>query len=206
MKKFLAVICVVTLMLTSFIPTFAASDLPYPDVSENAVYAEAVLELYDYGIMQGDTAGNFNPNKTVTREEFATIICRLLDEEENALAIKTSPFNDVASNRWSAGYIARAAELGIINGYGNGKFGPEDPVTVAQAAKMLVCAWGYGDNAVEAGGWPDGYVSIAEDLGILNGVKSGTSESAKRWEVAMMAYQTLMNPFEYEQGGYADEE
>lgn len=74
MKKILAVICVVTLMLTSFIPTFAASDLPYPDVSENAVYAEAVLEMYDYGIMQGDTAGNFNPNKTVTREEFATII------------------------------------------------------------------------------------------------------------------------------------
>lgn len=175
-------------------------------MDSNAQYAEAVLSLYDNGIMKGDTDGNFNPNATVTREEFATIICRLLDEEDNALAIKKSPFDDVESSRWSSGYIARANELGIVNGYGDGKFGPKDSVTVAQAAKMLVCAWGYADEAIEAGGWPNGYISVANEQRILDSVKSETSEPAKRWEVATMAYKMLMNPFAYEQGGYIDEE
>ncbi len=206
MKKVLKLLVLMALIAMLVVPTFAASDLPYADVSANATYAEAVLKLYDYGIMQGDENGNFNPNQSVTREEFATIICRLLDEEENAITIKKSSFNDVATNRWSVGYIARAAELGIINGYGNGKFGPEDPVTVEQAAKMLICAWGYGDDAIAAGGWPDGYISVAEELEILDDVKSKTTESAKRWEVATMAYKMRMNPTAEEQGGSADEQ
>lgn len=205
MKKFLKAAAAMILIAVSAVPVFASIDLPYPDVAENAVYAEAVIQLYDYGIMQGDTTGNFNPNKTITREEFAAIICRMLDEEENALAIKKSAFSDVASTRWSSGYIARAAELGIVNGYGNGVFKPKDSVTVAQAAKMLVCAWGYGDEALEAGGWPDGYISVAEEQGILENVSSGNSAAAKRWEVATMAYYMRMNPFAYEQGGFAGE-
>lgn len=206
MKKILKVSIFLILVLSLTLQAFATVDLPYSDVDENAEYAESVIQLYDDGIMKGDDAGRFNPNQTITREEFATIICRLLDEEENALAIKKSSFNDVESNYWSTGYIARAAELGIVNGYGNGKFGPKDSVTVAQAAKMLVCAWGYGEEAVEAGGWPDGYISVANSQEILDSVKSKSSEPAKRWEVATMAYKMMLNPFAYEQGGYVDEE
>lgn len=204
MKRLLQAAVVLVVIAVSIMPAFAAIGMPYPDVSENAAYAEAVIELYDYGIMSGDTSGNFNPNKTITREEFAAIICRMLGEEESAQAIKTSSFSDVPSSRWSVGYIAKAAELGIVSGYGNGKFGPKNPVTVEQAAKMLVCAWGYEDAAKEAGGWPDGYLSIAKSNGILNGVLSSSSSSAKRWEVAVMAYQMRLNPFADEQGGFGE--
>ena len=204
MKRMIPLFLALLMSLLLVTPALATLDNPYPDVKDSAPYLDAVIKLYDYGIMKGDTSGNFNPDKTITREEFAAIVCRLLQEEEAALAIKTSTFSDVASGRWSAGYIARAAQLGIVSGYGGTRFGPTDPVTVEQAAKMLVCAWGYEDSALEAGGWPDGYLAEAEYHGILNGVKSASSAPAKRWEVALMAYQMRMNPTADEQGGFSE--
>ena len=200
MKRLSTAILALILALSAASTAFALGELPYADVSKSDPCAEAVLELYDAGIMEG-SGGMFRPDSTITRQEFAAVICRLLDEEENAQAITASVFTDVPDTEWSVGYIARAAELKIVNGYGGGRFGPKDPVTVEQAAKMLVCAWGYEDAAIAAGGWPSGYMSVARDIGILTGVTEAGAAPAKRSVVAMMAYQTLMNPTAYEEGG-----
>lgn len=204
MKKILCAVLVLTLAAGLFVPVFAAGDMPFPDVDEDALYAEAVRELYEEEIILGDENGYYNPENNVTRAEMATFICRILDEVENAQAIKTSSFTDVPGSLWSVGYVARATELGIVRGYGDGRFGPENPVTVEEAAKMLVCAWGYEEQAVEAGGWPSGYLSVAEGLGILDGVSSASNEPANRAEIAMMVYWTLLSPTADEQGGYGE--
>lgn len=119
----------------------------FPDVPATAPYAEAVNTLHEYGIINGDNKGNFNPNSPVTRAEAAAMICRLLGMEEDAKRLSTDAFKDVPVNHWANGYIAKAAEQKIIGGYGNGKFGPNDPVTYLQLAKMLVCVWGYDNDA-----------------------------------------------------------
>lgn len=164
----------------------------FPDVSDSAFYATAVETLADLGILQGDSHGNFNPNNTITRAEAATIVCRMLGVESEAKTLKTSKFSDVSSNHWAVGYISKAAELGIIDGYGNGKFGPSDSVTKQQIIKMLVCAWGYEEEAKNTGGWPSGYTQLAVHLQIADNVSSIDPGSAIRSDVAIWVYNTLL--------------
>lgn len=164
----------------------------FPDVPANAEYAEAVNALHECGIINGDEKGNFNPNSSVTRAEAAAIICRLLGMSEEAKQANTTKFSDVPSNHWANGYVAVAAKQEIINGYGNGKFGPSDSVTYAQMLKMLVCAWGYEKESQSAGGWPNGYVEIAQNIGISKNVNiTDSSKYVIRSNVAVLCYNTL---------------
>lgn len=130
-------------------PALATSS--FPDVADDAAYGEAVEYLNDVGIMQGDTQGNFNPDKAVSRAEMATILCRMLGETED-LEKNDTLFSDVPASHWANSYIAKASELGIINGYGNGKFGPNDTVTYEQAITMVIQATGGASEAQEMGG------------------------------------------------------
>lgn len=161
----------------------------FPDVPADASYAKAVAELADKGIITGDENGKFNPNNTITRAETAAIICRLLGVEDEAKALTETSFSDVASSHWAVGYIAKAVELGIINGYGDGNFGPEDKVTYEQVVKMLVCAWGYDNMAEEEGGYPQGYLSVVfNGFGIIDSIPADTTQPAPRSLVAELAY------------------
>ena len=161
-------------------PVMATSS--FPDVDENANYAEAVEYLNDIGIMRGDNKGNFNPDNPVTRAEMATIICNMLNESED-LAVSDN-FTDVPTTHWANKYIAKASELGFISGYGNGKFGPEDTVTYAQAITMVVRAMNLEEYAIEAGGYPNGYISVAGDKGLAGSFSSSPEEFLTRWQIA----------------------
>lgn len=163
----------------------------FPDVPETAPYAEAVNALREYGIISGDDKGNFNPDSSVTRAEAAVIICRLLGMSEDAQQASTTAFSDVPVDHWANGYVAKAAEQGIINGYGNGKFGPSDSVTYAQMIKMLVCAWGMGQQAEAEGGYPSGYMLVAENTGITTGINYSTDNAAPRHAVALLVYNSM---------------
>lgn len=166
----------------------------FPDVPANAPYAEAVRTLNELGVITGDDRGNFNPNKTITRAEAVTIICRMLGVADEAKGMAADSFSDVSNGHWASGYIAKAVELGIVGGYGNGKFGPSDPVTYEQMVKMLVCAWGYNDEARERGGYPNGYIAIASDLELLTNMQNISNRAAPRADVALLASRILQAP------------
>ncbi len=161
--------------------------LPFPDVSAQADYAEAVAALYELGIMTGDGAGNFNPESTITRAEVAAILCRLLGVEEEAKQLESAPFDD-ANGFWATGYIAKASELGIINGNGRGSFLPMEDVSYEQMIKMLVCALERDSEAQAAGGWPNGYIKVAEEIGVTYDVDFIATDAATRWAVAKLVY------------------
>ena len=161
------------------------------DVDPEADYADAVNLLSELGIVVGDGTGHFNPGATISRAETAVILCRLIGVEDEAKAMQVAVFNDVPATHWAAGYVAKAVELGMIIGYGNGDFGPSDPVTYEQIIKLLVCAWDYEDYALTNGGWPNGYWSTADSLGILNGVSAHSTDAATRAHVAVLCYNTL---------------
>ena len=193
-KQKLAILLIITTVLSMFtFPAHAISYEYFPDVPDDAPYAYAVNVLAGSGIFAGDDRGNFNPDKTITRAEFATIVCRLLGVEDEAKAIKTSSFNDVSSSHWACGYITKAAELGLVNGYGNGRFGPADTLTYEQTVTILLRAWGYENAAVIAGGYPKGYLAIADEIGIISNTPStNTKENINRSVVAVLTYNTLL--------------
>ncbi len=169
-------------------PALAASS--FPDVAENAEYSEAVEYLKGTGIMCGDDKGNFNPDKTVTRAEMVTIICNMLGETEN-LAVSNT-FYDVSTAHWANRYITKAIDLGFISGYGNGKFGPDDTVTYEQAITMLVRAIGQYSAANEAGGYPNGFIYVADEHGYLNGISANKGDRMTRQQIATICYNIIM--------------
>lgn len=185
----LLVLCMVTAVLP--IAAFADSGGAFPDIPANAPYAEAVAVLSQMGIITGDDKGNFNPNSTIKRSEAATIICRLMSVEDEAKSMKNQIFTDVPSQHWAVGYVAKAVEMGVINGFGDGTFKPDDPITYEQMIKLLICAWGYTDSAVKAGGYPSGYIRVAKDLGITDNLSFNGSSPAPRSAVAVLAYEML---------------
>lgn len=169
---------------------------PFPDVPADATYAEAVTTLVELEILTGDDQGNFNPDKTITRAEAAAIICRMLGVETEATSTTANTFSDVPNSNWAAGYISKAARLGIVSGYGDGKFGPEDSVTQQQIIKMIVCAMDYESKADELGGWFSGYLSVAQELGIVSSDEIVTSDEASRWQVSMYIFNCIHDRWE----------
>lgn len=166
-----------------------ASATSFPDVDKNAAYAEAVEYVSEAGIMEGKNGRNFDPEGTVTRAEMAAIVCRLLYETENLP--NEERFSDVPVSHWANGYVSRAAELGIVNGYGDGNFGPGDTVTYEQAVTMVVRCTGFDVDAIEAGGYPDGYLKTANEMGLLNEINSSVGAEFNRGQVAMLVYNLI---------------
>lgn len=169
-------------------PALAVSS--FPDVDESADYAEAVEYLKDVGIMRGDDKGNFNPNQTVTRAEMATIICNMLGETEGLSVSDT--FSDVPATHWANKYITKAFELGFVSGYGNGQFGPNDTVTYEQAITMIIRAGGLESYASDAGGYPDGYISVANDKGLSGSFNAHIGDVMVRWQIADIVFSTFV--------------
>lgn len=165
--------------------------LAFCDVSENASYAEAVEYLNNIGVMQGDTNGNFNPDKPVSRAEMAAIVCRVLGETENLTT--SSTFTDVPASHWANGYVTKAASLGIIGGYGNGNFGPTDNVTYEQAVTMIVRATVGEDDAINRGGYPDGFIAVAEESNLLDTIIVQKGKPLSRAGVATILYNHYRN-------------
>ena len=189
LKKVLALVVALTMVFTTV--AFAS----YPDVDATADYAGAVELLSALEILQGDENGNFNPDNTITRAEFAAVVCRALGLEGSAASAKgATMFKDVAADHWASGYINLASQQGIVNGKGNGIFDPEGNVTYAEAVKMLVVAIGYEPMAATKGGWPTGYLSVANSTKMTAGVGGAADAVALRSTVAMLTANAIEIP------------
>lgn len=162
-----------------------------PDVDESEEYAGAAYYLYEIGIFEGDERGYFKPDDPVTRAEMATIICRLLREDQNLTETSTK-FSDVSTSYWASPYIAKAAALGIIEGRGNGKYGPTDTVLYEDALTMVVRALGLEPLALEAGGYPNGYIEVACEYGLNNWLAAEMGDFMDRWQIAMIIYNSMV--------------
>lgn len=171
-------------LLSVCLLTCWANAMSFPDVDDNGGYAAAVDNLSEWGIMVGDSQGKFNPEQTVSRAEMATIICRMLGVTENLP--KTAVFTDVPESHWANAYIGKASQLGIVNGYGDGKFGPSDPVTYEQAITMVIRAIGEGENATRYGGYPKGYLQAAEERSLLNEMPPREGTGMSRGAIAIL--------------------
>lgn len=193
LKKVIALVAVFAMMVTSV--AFAQS---YSDVKEDDNYYEAIEMLSKLNILTGDDKDgdgvmDFRPNDTITRAEVAAVVCRI--QNLNGLSQTATPFTDVPSSHWASGYVAQAAGQGIINGYGDGNFGPEDEVTYEQAVKMFVETLGYTPFVNANGGYPTGHLTAAARYGVLDGVVGASvGAQATRGQVAQMAFNAIDTP------------
>ena len=180
-NKILSVILAGVLCFNGTVPVLGVG--PPPDWEAAAIYVR------DQGIMTGDQNGNLNLNSGLTRAELAVILTRLSDDTgdmgRNAAYYRTiCPFTDVP--KWAMPYAGYCAEKKLMAGYGNKRFGPNDPVTPAAACTVMLryldcpaSQWTYAtacEKAAELGLLPDG---------------AAVGPSITRGNVAVLIYRAL---------------
>ncbi len=119
----------------------------FDDVSDKAYYSESIAWASVNGIVNGIGNGKFAPEALMTREEMAVMIRNYINVQYNDVhfntelasisAIETFADDDKISS-WAKGAVYSLAEMGLLNGKGNGNFAPQDKVTRAEAATILV--------------------------------------------------------------------
>lgn len=117
----------------------------FSDLDTGAWYHEAVDYVLSEGLMNGYSNGTFRPNSVLTRAQFAQI---LYNREGRPAVTGGGGFTDVPSGAWCADAVAWAAERGLVGGYGNGRFGPDNSITREQLAVML---WRYAGSPAASG-------------------------------------------------------
>lgn len=150
--------------------------------------------LVDMGIMQGFEDGTLHPDEYVTRAQFAKMLMLAAKECNIALDGQNKKvFGDVDGSHWANEYISAMSASGIINGFEDGTFRPDEIITYEQAAKMAVQLFNisYYDNT-----YPVGYVSAVIGEGINDGVSALIGESLTRSDAAAI----IANSIEYSKG------
>ena len=169
----------------------------FTDVASGAWYNNAVSTLTRAGILDGYEDGSFRPNASITRAEFTKIAVSFFKHAGGASA---NPFSDVPDSAWYAEFVKAAAELGLIDGYEDGTFRPNAPITRAEACTIVNRTLGRApdkDNLLpehEMLTWPDNsrdawyYAQIQEatnshDYQWLGAIELWTAKLAERdWD------------------------
>lgn len=171
----------------------------FGDVPETHWAHAYIRDLKERGVVSGDENGNFQPERSVTREEFTKILLGTLEIAPEGAA----GFLDVQPGDWFAGYVAKAAQLGIVNGRPDGSFGVGEDITREDMAVMCARAAAVRGLTLETNGKADAFADEAEisgyaveavytmrKAGILGGYEDGTFQpknSATRAETAKIA-------------------
>ncbi len=186
MKNKLKKCLIITLALIFTISAVPFSASAFSDVSTNAEYYDALNRLTALGVVSGGS-DKFNPEDTLTREQFAKMIVVAAGLEDTALALKGSTqFPDISATAWSTGYINAALSKNYINGMLDGKFHPTESITYSQMCTILVRALGYTSTAEVPGTWPSNYIAKAATLGLSGGILLKASDAVPRWAAVTM--------------------
>lgn len=113
----------------------------FTDADRSAWYHDGIHYCVEQGLMVGTSETAFSPNSATTRGMIVTILWRL---EGSPLVSTSLNYDDVKPEDWYGEAVRWADDAGVVTGYGNGKFGPNDPITREQMAAML---WRYAGSA-----------------------------------------------------------
>ena len=168
-------------------------DIPHSPgyVPRDWLVAMNVRRHVEYVIGRPD--GCVHPEDPITRGEAVTIIFRLMTEESRAYYLKdTNTFSDISTNTWCNVAISTLANAGVIQGYPDGTFRQEAPITRAEFVTLLyriVRARDIAENTfsdVRDNYWAKDAIDNAVTLGIINGYPDGTFRSEETLTRAMM--------------------
>ena len=149
-----------------------------------------LFDLKSFGIIEDKVMDEEFLSENISRAEFVTSVLKMLKYEDIlSLMQSAARFTDVSYEAPYAKYVYAGVTLGMLNGYGDGTFRPDESITTEQVAKVLVCVLGYANVAIQSGGFPGGYTTTAARLGIFRNVSS--EQPPTRMAVYTAIYNTL---------------
>lgn len=185
-NRFLCLLIAITVCLSQSV-AFAT------DASYNRDSAITLVKTLD--IMVGDASGNMMLDSNVTRAEFTKIAVVMSSYRNSVPAVSTtSVFSDCTFKHWAAPYVKIAVVNGIVNGYPNGTFKPDNTVTLEEACTVMLKLLGY-TNDDFGNSWPYGQIGIAKNIHLLDNMDCNIGDTLKRGDVVTLIYNTLVaNP------------
>ena len=211
MKKFtgfVLMVCMIVSLFAGVTTAFAAKD--FKDVPGDNWAKPYVDFVVDKGYFAGATADLFKPDDNMTRGMFVAVIAKVEGLTlDNNVAVD---FNDVQSGKYYAGAVKWATDNGIVSGYGNGSFGPNDAITREQICVMMDKYIQYHDanndtkyldrkasvdfkDASDISSWAKDSVQKCVSYGLVQGFPDGKfypKRNATRAEVAVMIYRLAL--------------
>ena len=192
MKKLLAL--VLALVMTMSLVTI--SNAAFKD-ADKIDYKEAVDVMNAVGVFIGDEKGNFNAKENLTREQAAKIIAYLeLGSKAADALVGGATFTDVASTRWSAGFVGYCAQAGVVAGVGDSKFDPAGQLTALQFGKMLLVELGYDAKAAGMVGadWAINTSKLMAKAKLMDKIDGSVNQVLTREKAAQMTLNALKAP------------
>lgn len=195
----------------------------FPDVSSDHFYSDAINYVKAEGIVDGFSDGTFGPEKTITRAEFTKIIVNSLYSDivnDDRKVVETCEevedlnpagfqdytiFPDIQFLSSFGRYICIAKNLSILNGYPDGTFKPENPITVGEASKIISNAFGF--TNVQSGAEGDifkPFIDALSEQGSLPGTLLDIDDHLLRGEMAEIIYRLEVETGESETKTYLD--
>jgi len=158
------------LLIASVFSSFAVyaeeKDEPVKELSAEAQNAKALISALGISLEDG-----FDSDGYVTRASFVHTLMQIM---KNSSVDITLPYTDVASGASYRGAVAGAYQLGIISEAS--EFNPDSYITANEAIKMTVSALGMTNHAMISGGYPHGYITVAQRYGVSEGVSVSGDE------------------------------
>lgn len=155
----------------------------FKDLSEKNENYDAIQYLYDKKVVKGYDDGSFKAGNTINRAEFLKILMELSDYEPEG----ENCFPDVES-QWFAPYVCKAADLGVVKGYSDGKFRPESDINFAEASKIIVNTLALETDTANDENWFHSYVSAMELLSAIPTSVDNFDKKITRGEMSEMVY------------------
>lgn len=141
---------IASIIARTFNPSASTSGVAYTDLAAGHWATNAINLVSSSGIMKGYADGSFKPNQTITRAEMATILSRLVTNGQgNAVS-----FSDIAGH-WAQAAVETTAKAGMITGYEDGTFRPNQTLTRAEAVTIVNRALGITPLTSAAPQWSD---------------------------------------------------
>ena len=173
--------------------TSSLSATDFIDIPSASPYAPALYRLKNLGIMRGYPDGSFDADGYITRAEMAkSTVC--VNGYTEAMPETETEFTDVPAAHWASGYISFANSLGYIKGNGDGTFLPDENTRYEEAIAMLIAVLGYTPLATQRGTFPDGYLAVADEIGLTEGVEGAARQPVSRGDVALLLNNALDIP------------
>ncbi|KUK72091.1 MAG: S-layer domain protein [Clostridiales bacterium 38_11] len=167
----------ILLILPMFTQAFA--EVTFNDLDDAEWAKETIIEWVDKGLISGYEDGTFKPNQEITRAEYTKLMF-------NAYGIETDgnkDFSDVFQADWHYDVVTKMAYLGHVNGYPDGTFKPDAPITRAEAATILFNIEGLEANEEAADvffdshlipAWAKDIIGAVYEAGFIQGYPDGT--------------------------------
>ena len=187
MKKIIAVILAVIMIMSLATVAFAANS--FTDIS-NSKNKEAIETLYELGVIDGYSKTKFSPKLTLSRAEACAVMVRALYGDK--IVYWTNSFTDVPARAWYAPYVDVAVYYDIMHGHSATTFAPDEDITYDQMATLVLNALGY--NAPQLSGtWPENVERIANILGLYDNTSRFVlgSDAITREDACQMLYNAL---------------